>query len=341
MVVGCVKMSTELSELQQYMLNALLESNVSKDALLMAISKYFRRFEEDCIPTGDSRVTTESSRTDVRSETYLDLDARENGNEKRDCTFMTEEKFEPMEDKRKNGNVDVEGEDEDEEEEEEEEEDDEEDDYTLPIDSLNHQVTLKDQLLREDPWRVAKVIKHYMQQHNIPQREVVDVTGLNQSHLSQHLNKGTPMKNSKRAMLYSWYERKQKEILTQFSRPQSAPLEQETESQIAVHGRKIKRNRFKWGPASQSILYRAYQHNRNPSKEEREQLVAECNSAECIQRGVCPTQVNGLGANLVTEVRVYNWFANRRKEEAFKNKLAMESAHQQVLTYHQQQIQPD
>ena len=44
--------------------------------------------------------------------------------------------------------------------------------------------------------------------------------------------------------------------------------------------------------------------------------------AECLQRGVSPSQVSGLGSNLVTEVRVYNWFANRRKEEAFKNKLA-------------------
>lgn len=52
-----------------------------------------------------------------------------------------------------------------------------------------------------------------MQQHNIPQREVVDVTGLNQSHLSQHLNKGTPMKTQKRAALYTWYVRKQREIL--------------------------------------------------------------------------------------------------------------------------------
>lgn len=65
----------------------------------------------------------------------------------------------------------------------------------------------------EDPWRAAKMIKGYMQQHNIPQREVVDVTGLNQSHLSQHLNKGTPMKTQKRAALYTWYVRKQREIL--------------------------------------------------------------------------------------------------------------------------------
>ncbi len=44
-----------------------------------------------------------------------------------------------------------------------------------------------------------------------------------------------------------------------------------------------------------------------------------------MQRGALPTQVSGLGTNLVTEVRVYNWFANRRKEEAFKNKLALDA----------------
>lgn len=47
--------------------------------------------------------------------------------------------------------------------------------------------------------------------------------------------------------------------------------------------------------------------------------------AECIQRGVSPSQAQGLGSNLVTEVRVYNWFANRRKEEAFRHKLAMDT----------------
>lgn len=56
------------------------------------------------------------------------------------------------------------------------------------------------------------MVKSYLQQHNIPQREVVDTTGLNQSHLSQHLNKGTPMKTQKRAALYTWYVRKQREV---------------------------------------------------------------------------------------------------------------------------------
>ena len=66
---------------------------------------------------------------------------------------------------------------------------------------------------RMDPWQAAKIIKMYMQQHNIPQREVVESTGLNQSHLSQHLNKGTPMKTNKRAALYTWFENKRKEII--------------------------------------------------------------------------------------------------------------------------------
>ncbi|XP_030152230.1 hepatocyte nuclear factor 1-beta isoform X5 [Lynx canadensis] len=181
-----------------------------------------------------------------------------------------------------------------------------------------------DRMLSEDPWRAAKMIKGYMQQHNIPQREVVDVTGLNQSHLSQHLNKGTPMKTQKRAALYTWYVRKQREILRQFSQQSQGPG-QSDDACSEPPNKKMRRNRFKWGPASQQILYQAYDRQKNPSKEEREALVEECNRAECLQRGVSPSKAHGLGSNLVTEVRVYNWFANRRKEEAFRQKLAMDA----------------
>ncbi|XP_060059917.1 hepatocyte nuclear factor 1-beta isoform X4 [Erinaceus europaeus] len=181
-----------------------------------------------------------------------------------------------------------------------------------------------DRMLSEDPWRAAKMIKGYMQQHNIPQREVVDVTGLNQSHLSQHLNKGTPMKTQKRAALYTWYVRKQREILRQFSQQSQGPGQSDDACSEPTN-KKMRRNRFKWGPASQQILYQAYERQKNPSKEEREALVEECNRAECLQRGVSPSKAHGLGSNLVTEVRVYNWFANRRKEEAFRQKLAMDA----------------
>ncbi|KAL7844571.1 hypothetical protein SRHO_G00231100 [Serrasalmus rhombeus] len=211
-----------------------------------------------------------------------------------------------------------------------------------------------ERMLAEDPWRAARTIKSYMQQHNIPQREVVDVTGLNQSHLSQHLNKGTPMKTTKRAALYTWYVRKQQEINRQFDRVEgSDPSDSGSQDQVLFFfpefshvgqsvgtaggpggplgdegepgSKRLRRNRFKWGPASQEILYQAYERQKNPSKEEREALVEECNRAECVQRGVSPSKAHGLGSNLVTEVRVYNWFANRRKEEAFRQKLAMDA----------------
>uniref|UniRef100_A0A8C1LWQ7 Hepatocyte nuclear factor 1-alpha-like n=1 Tax=Cyprinus carpio TaxID=7962 RepID=A0A8C1LWQ7_CYPCA len=191
----------------------------------------------------------------------------------------------------------------------------------LPPEEATRQRAEVDQLLQEDPWHMAKMIKSYMQQHNLPQREVVESTGLNQSHLSQHLNKGTPMKNQKRAGLYSWYVKKKAEINQQFTNASRGVVSGEESGDDVRKGR---RNRFKWGPASQQILFQAYERQKNPSKEEREGLVEECNRAECLQRGVSPSQLAGLGSNLVTEVRVYNWFANRRKEEAFRHKLALD-----------------
>lgn len=138
-----------------------------------------------------------------------------------------------------------------------------------------------DQLLQEDPWHVAKMVKSYMQQHNLPQREVVESTGLNQSHLSQHLNKGTPMKNQKRAALYTWYVKRQCEISQQFTNAKHGLTSMEDQGEETRKGR---RNRFKWGPASLQILFHAYERQKNPSKEEREGLVEECNRAECLQR---------------------------------------------------------
>ncbi|XP_069562737.1 hepatocyte nuclear factor 1-alpha isoform X3 [Brachyistius frenatus] len=192
----------------------------------------------------------------------------------------------------------------------------------LPPDEASKLRAEVDQLLQEDSWHVAKMVKSYMQQHNLPQREVVESTGLNQSHLSQHLNKGTPMKNQKRAALYTWYVKKRCEISQQFTNAKHGLASMEEHGEETKKGR---RNRFKWGPASLQILFHAYERQKNPSKEEREVLVEECNRAECIQRGVSPSQLAGLGSNLVTEVRVYNWFANRRKEEAFRHKLALDT----------------
>ncbi|XP_062887328.1 hepatocyte nuclear factor 1-beta-A isoform X4 [Mobula hypostoma] len=320
-------MVSKLTSLQQELLSALLSSGVSKDVLIQAL--------EDLEPSPSFEVKLETlpvsplKMNGASSETKVVFHSLTNGHGK--GKLSGDEGSEDGED------------------------------YDTPpilkeLESLNTEEAAEqraevDRMLREDPWRAAKMIKGYMQQHNIPQREVVDVTGLNQSHLSQHLNKGTPMKNQKRAALYTWYIRKQQEIQRQFnqtiqntgnnmtdkSRPdqllflfpefnqQDQASGQAEEAGAEPANKKMRRNRFKWGPASQQILYQAYERQKNPSKEEREALVEECNRAECIQRGVSPSKAHGLGSNLVTEVRVYNWFANRRKEEAFRQKLAMDA----------------
>ncbi|XP_020784170.1 hepatocyte nuclear factor 1-beta-A isoform X4 [Boleophthalmus pectinirostris] len=320
------KMVSKLTSLQQELLSALLDSGVSKDVLIQAL--------DDMDPSPASfGVKLENMPLSPQS-------GKMNGNDS-----DSKPVFHQLTNGHSKGKLSG------------DEGSEDGDDYDTPpilkeLQSLNTEEAIEqraevERMLAEDPWRAARMIKGYMQQHNIPQREVVDITGLNQSHLSQHLNKGTPMKTQKRAALYTWYVRKQREILRQFNQapgaggnisdkgnqdpiyfyPEYNPgqMGQSGDDVSEPSSKKMRRNRFKWGPASQQILYQAYERQKNPSKEEREALVEECNRAECLQRGVSPSKAQGLGSNLVTEVRVYNWFANRRKEEAFRQKLAMDA----------------
>ncbi|XP_064207426.1 hepatocyte nuclear factor 1-beta-A-like isoform X4 [Anguilla rostrata] len=299
------KMVSKLTSLQQELLNALLDSGVTKDILIQALD------DMDPSPTGFG-VKLENLQMSPSS-------AKMNGGDS-----DSKPVFHTLTNGHSKGGK-LSG----------DEGSEDGDDFDTPpilkeLQSLNTEEAAEqraevDRMLSEDPWRAARTIKGYMQQHNIPQREVVDITGLNQSHLSQHLNKGTPMKTTKRAALYTWYVRKQREILRQFNHPGQGMGQPGDDAGAEPANKKLRRNRFKWGPASQEILYQAYERQKNPSKEEREALVEECNRAECVQRGVSPSKAQGLGTNLVTEVRVYNWFANRRKEEAFRQKLAMDA----------------
>ncbi|XP_059370666.1 hepatocyte nuclear factor 1-beta-A-like isoform X1 [Carassius carassius] len=325
------KMVSKLTSLQQELLSALLDSGVTKDVLLQAL--------EDLDPSPSAfGVKLDSLQMSPSGSKLSDTD--------------TKPVFHTLTNGHGKGKLSG------------DEGSEDGDDFDTPpiLKELQSQNTEEaaeqraeiERMLAEDPWRAARMIKGYMLQHNIPQREVVDVTGLNQSHLSQHLNKGTPMKMQKRAALYTWYVRKQREILRQFNQASQGSVSNMSDranqdqvllffSEFSQSGqgmgmgqsgddagiepacKKMRRNRFKWGPASQQILYQAYDRQKNPSKEEREALVEECNRAECLQRGVSPSKSHGLGSNLVTEVRVYNWFANRRKEEAFRQKLAMDA----------------
>ncbi|KAG5837233.1 hypothetical protein ANANG_G00237140 [Anguilla anguilla] len=325
-----IKMVSKLTPLQKELLSALLSSGVKKDVLIQALDDLSQ--SRTGVKLEDFQVSPPSSKMNGNVSDAKPISRTLANGHGKGCRLSGDE-----------GSEDG-------------------DDLDAPpilkeLLSLNTEEAAKqraevDRILAEDPWCAARMIKGYMKQHNIPQREVVDITGLNQSHLSQHLNKGTPMKTYKRAALYTWYVRKQQEILRQFTQAGQASNSNMTdksnedpvlfffpefhqpgqrmgqagdEEDVEPASKKMRRNRFKWGPASQQILYQAYERQKNPSKEEREALAEECNRAECVQRGVSPSKAYGLGSNLVTEVRVYNWFANRRKEEAFRQKLALDA----------------
>lgn len=66
-------------------------------------------------------------------------------------------------------------------------------------------------------------------------------------------------------------------LFQEFSQPVPGMVQPEGDAGSEPANKKLRRNRFKWGPASQQILYQAYERQKNPSKEEREALVEECN----------------------------------------------------------------
>lgn len=66
-------------------------------------------------------------------------------------------------------------------------------------------------------------------------------------------------------------------LFPEFSQPGPGIVQPGDDASTEPALKKLRRNRFKWGPASQQILYQAYERQKNPSKEEREALVEECN----------------------------------------------------------------
>lgn len=66
-------------------------------------------------------------------------------------------------------------------------------------------------------------------------------------------------------------------LFPEFSQPGPGIVQPVDDAGTEPALKKLRRNRFKWGPASQQILYQAYERQKNPSKEEREALVEECN----------------------------------------------------------------
>lgn len=166
------------------------------------------------------------------------------------------------------------------------------------------------ELLDRDQTLVAQAIKKYMNQYSIPQREVVEKTGLNQSHLSQHFLHGVTMKRSKRIKLYHWFEEDQK-LRTGKLLSADGSLSVVLESPRVEGNRR--RPRWKWSPISTQILTEAFKKNQFPTREQRLELARVCNEAEIAMNNGLPIRGPEGDTEGITEQRVNTWFTNRRK----------------------------
>ena len=163
---------------------------------------------------------------------------------------------------------------------------------------------LANELLKQEPLTVARIIKSYMTQNNVLQRELVEATNLNQSHLSQHFNRGTPMKISKRVKLYNWFERHQ------------IRNRQEPSAPSTIQSAKRRRPRWKWSNIAIQILTEAYKKNRFPTREQRLELARICNEAEQVIAEDRPWNIPDGEWERINETRIYTWFTNKRKLES-------------------------
>lgn len=82
------------------------------------------------------------------------------------------------------------------------------------------------------------------------------------------------MRLREREFLQEKYKKEKLALLPEFTNAKHGLATVEEQGEDTRKGR---RNRFKWGPASLQILFHAYERQKNPSKEEREGLVEECN----------------------------------------------------------------
>lgn len=166
------------------------------------------------------------------------------------------------------------------------------------------------ELLQRDQVLVAQAIRKYMNQYSIPQREVVEKTNLNQSHLSQHFTHGVTMKASKRIKLYHWFEDDQKQRTGKL-------LTAETSLNSVLDSPKVegsrRRPRWKWSPISTQILTEAFKKNHFPTREQRVELARVCNEAEIAMNNGSPIRGPEGDTEGITEQRVNTWFTNRRK----------------------------
>ncbi|XP_058470346.1 homeobox-containing protein 1 isoform X2 [Solea solea] len=174
-----------------------------------------------------------------------------------------------------------------------------------------------EELMRRDSSMVKEEIKGFLGNRRISQAVVAQVTGISQSRISHWLlQHGSDLSEQKKRAFYRWYTlEKTTPGATLNMRPAPLPLEEMEWRQTppplttAPGTFRLRRgSRFTWRKECLAVMESYFNDNQYPDEAKREEIANACNAV--IQKP--GKKLSDL--ERVTSLKVYNWFANRRKE---------------------------
>ncbi|XP_035388794.1 homeobox-containing protein 1a isoform X1 [Electrophorus electricus] len=175
-----------------------------------------------------------------------------------------------------------------------------------------------EELMRKDSNIIKEEIKAFLGSRRISQAVVAQVTGISQSRISHWLlQQGSDLSEQKKRAFYRWYQlEKTMPGATLAMKPAPVALEDMVEwpQSAAPVGcgpgsfRLRRGSRFTWRKECLAVMESYFNDNQYPDEAKREEIANACNAV--IQKP--GKKLSDL--ERVTSLKVYNWFANRRKE---------------------------
>nr|XP_020447964.1 homeobox-containing protein 1-like isoform X2 [Monopterus albus] len=173
-------------------------------------------------------------------------------------------------------------------------------------------------LMRRDSSVIKEEIKSFLANRRISQAVVAQVTGISQSRISHWLlQQGSDLSEQKKRAFFRWYQlEKTNPGATLAMRAAPLALEDMMDWHQApaplgptTGGFRLRRgSRFTWRKECLTVMESYFSDNQYPDEAKREEIATACNAV-----------IQKPGRKLsdmerVTSLKVYNWFANRRKD---------------------------
>ncbi|XP_077147851.1 homeobox-containing protein 1 isoform X3 [Ranitomeya variabilis] len=187
-----------------------------------------------------------------------------------------------------------------------------------------------EELMRRDSSVIKEEIKGFLANRRISQAVVAQVTGISQSRISHWLlQQGSDLSEQKKRAFYRWYQlEKTSPGATLSMRPAPIPIDDTEWRQTpppvtATSGtfRLRRGSRFTWRKECLAVMESYFNENQYPDEAKREEIANACNAV--IQKP--GKKLSDL--ERVTSLKVYNWFANRRKEIKRRANIAILESH--------------